>query len=42
MRFGGGARVERIARPQLDATPAEMWAAAMADRYDALVIAAGD
>lgn len=33
---------ERIARPQLGATPAEIWAAAMADRYAALVIAAGD
>ena len=37
-----GARVERIARPQLGATPAEVWAIAMADRYAALVIAAGD
>lgn len=36
------AQVERIARPQLGATPAEVWAAAMADRYAALVIAAGD
>jgi hypothetical protein len=36
------ARVERVARPQLGATPAEVWAAAMADRYAALVIAAGD
>lgn len=37
-----GAAVERIARPQIGATPAEVWAAAMADRYAALVIAAGD
>jgi hypothetical protein len=36
------ARAERIARPQLGASPAEIWAAAMADRYTALVIAAGD
>lgn len=37
-----GAQVERIARPQLGATPADVWATAMADRYAALVIAAGD
>ena len=37
-----GAEVERIARPQIGASPAEVWAAAMADRYAALVIAAGD
>lgn len=36
------ATVERIARPQIGATPAEVWAEAMADRYAALVIAAGD
>jgi hypothetical protein len=36
------ARPERLARPQLGASPAEIWAAAMADRYTALVIAAGD
>lgn len=37
-----GAQVERIARPQLGTSPAEVWATAMADRYAALVIAAGD
>ena len=37
-----GVTVERIARPQIGATPADVWAAAMADRYAALVIAAGD
>src|SRR5690348_10223359 len=37
-----GARFERVSRPQLGATPAEVWASAMADRYSALVIAAGD
>ena len=42
LRRHPGAQVERIARPQLGATPAEVWAAAMADRYAALVIAAGD
>ena len=33
---------ERMQRPQLGGTPADIWAAAMADRYAALVIAAGD
>ena len=42
LRRHPGARVERIGRPQIGATPAEVWAAAMADRYAALVIAAGD
>lgn len=42
LRRHPGATVERIARPQIGATPAEVWAAAMADRYAALVIAAGD
>ena len=42
LRRHPAARVERIARPQIGATPAEVWAAAMADRYAALVIAAGD
>jgi hypothetical protein len=37
-----GASPERLSRPQLGASPAEIWAAAMADRYTALVIAAGD
>ena len=37
-----GVRVERVARPQIGASPAEVWAQAMADRYAALVIAAGD
>ena len=36
------AHPERVARPQLGASPAEIWAATMADRYAALVIAAGD
>ena len=36
------ARPERVSRPQLGASPAEIWATAMADRYTALVIAAGD
>jgi hypothetical protein len=35
-------RVERVRRPQLGGTPPDIWAAAMADRYAALVIAAGD
>lgn len=42
LRRHPGATVERIARPQIGATPAEVWATAMADRYAALVIAAGD
>src|SRR5262249_49129411 len=33
---------ERVSRPQIGAPPAEVWASAMADRYAALVIAAGD
>ena len=36
------ATVERFTRPQIGATPPDVWAAAMADRYAALVIAAGD
>lgn len=36
------ARPERLSRPQIGASPAEIWAATMADRYKALVIAAGD
>jgi hypothetical protein len=33
---------ERVSRPQLGASPPDVWASAMADRYSALVIAAGD
>lgn len=36
------ATFERIDRPQLMPNPPDVWAAAMADQYAALVIAAGD
>ncbi len=37
-----GASSERIDRPQLAPSPPDVWAEAMADKYTALVIAAGD
>jgi hypothetical protein len=40
-RFAG-ATFERVPRPQLAPSPPDVWARAMADRYAALVIAAGD
>jgi len=36
------ATFERVSRPQLSPSPHDVWASAMADRYKALVIAAGD
>lgn len=36
------AAFERVSRPQLMPSPPDVWAQAMADRYEALVIAAGD
>ncbi|MEZ5099986.1 MAG: hypothetical protein R3C15_09360 [Thermoleophilia bacterium] len=36
------ASFERVSRPQLMPSPPDVWAQAMADRYEALVIAAGD
>jgi len=35
-------KFERVDRPVGSGAPAEIWAASMADRYAALVIAAGD
>ena len=37
-----GTTFDRISRPQLTPNPPDVWAEAMADKYTALVIAAGD
>jgi len=37
-----GTSYARVSRPQLTPNPPDIWAEAMADKYSALVIAAGD